>query len=222
MVRRLRREYLGQREWGKNMLTLDHLAVSCTTLAEGVAAVEAALGVSLAPGGVHPHMSTHNRLLGLGADLYLEVIAIDPSAPAVPYPRWFSLDRFRGAPRLTNWICRTEDLDGALALAPAGLGVPTALSRGAYRWRFAIPASGTLPFDDAHPALIEWQGAAHPAQALPDVGCRLQRLEIAHPQADALRARLAGQIADPRLAFVTGPVAMRADILTPHGLRVLQ
>ena len=59
------------------MLEFDHIAISATCLAEGVAAVEAALGVALSGGGAHPHMATHNRLLGLG-DLYLEVIASDP------------------------------------------------------------------------------------------------------------------------------------------------
>jgi hypothetical protein len=70
------------REHGGSMsLRLDHLAISAGTLDEGVAAVEEALGVPLAGGGQHPHMATHNRLLGLG-DLYLEVIAADPAAAA--------------------------------------------------------------------------------------------------------------------------------------------
>jgi hypothetical protein len=59
-------------------MRLDHLAVSAMTLEEGVAHVEAALGVALAPGGQHPLMATHNRRRGLG-DVYLEVIAADPA-----------------------------------------------------------------------------------------------------------------------------------------------
>ena len=98
-------------------LTLDHIAISAGTLEEGVAFVEAALGVPLAGGGQHPHMATHNRLLGLG-DVYLEVIAADPAAPRPTWPRWFDLDRFDGPPRLTNWICRTDDLDAAVAVSP--------------------------------------------------------------------------------------------------------
>lgn len=203
------------------MWQLDHLAVAAATLAEGVAAVEAALGVRLGPGGVHPAMGTHNRLLGLGA-CYLEVIAIDPAAAAPGRPRWFDLDHFAGPPRLSNWICRTDDLEAALAAAPAGLGVPEGLARGAFRWRFAVPASGRLPFDDTYPALIEWQGAAHPALLLPDAGCRLQRLQIAHPEALALRTLLGAQLADPRVQFVPGARALRAEIATPHGVRVLQ
>ena len=201
---------------------LDHLAVSATSLAEGVAAVEAALGTALGPGGQHALMSTHNRLLGLG-DLYLEVIAPDPSAPAPPHPRWFRLDEFRGPPRLTNWIAATDDLDSALADAPPGVGDAVALSRGDLRWRMAVPGDGRLPFDDAFPALIEWQGQAHPAARLPDCGVRLHRLTVVHPDAQALRDSLVPHLTDTRLVIEPGPAkAMLATFDTPHGLRQLQ
>jgi hypothetical protein len=201
-------------------LALDHIAVAAATLEGGTAWVEMALHLPLAGGGKHPHMGTHNRLLSLG-DLYLEVIAIDPAAPAPPCPRWFDLDHFRGPPRLTNWICRTDDLDAALAAAPPGTGTATDLLRGDYRWRFAVPASGKLPFDGCHPALIQWQGDLHPAKSLRDHGIRLTGLAITHPDAPALRAALRG-LADPRVSVETGPYhAIRATFSTPHGPRVL-
>ena len=165
-------------------------------------------------------MSTHNRLLSLGPEEYFELIAIDPDAPPVAYPRWFDLDRFQGRPRLTNWIVRTNDLDAALARAPADTGRPVALSRGDFRWRMAVPDTGRLPFDNAFPALIEWQGDLHPCHRLPDHGCRLWRLEIAHPDAAALAAISA--LDDPRVAFVTGARALRATIDTPHGRRIIE
>jgi hypothetical protein len=202
------------------MLTLDHIAVSTTTLEGGADWVEMALGVAPTGGGKHPHMGTHNRLLSLG-DLYLEVIAIDPAAPRPAHPRWFALDHFQGAPRLTNWICRTDDLDAARAAAPPGTGTATDLQRGDYRWRFAVPTSGRLPFDDCHPALIQWQGDLHPAKSLRDHGLRLTRLDITHPQAPALRAALKG-LNDPRVHVQLGPYpGFRAAFDTPHGPRVL-
>jgi len=203
------------------MFELDHIAVASGTLDEGVAAVEQALGVSLSGGGEHPLMGTHNRLLGLG-DVYLEVISINPEAPAPDHPRWFDLDHFTGTPRLTNWICRSDDLEDAIAASPDGVGVPVALSRGDLRWRMAVPADGCLPFDNAYPALIQWQGALHPADLLPDTGCRLRQLEVTHPKADALQQALGG-FADPRVAVVQGDrVAYRAEIETQHGVRVLE
>jgi len=202
-------------------MRLDHLAVSAATLKEGVAQVEAALGVAMSPGGQHLHMATHNRLLGLG-DVYLEVIAPDPALPAPAWPRWFDLDRFHGEPRLTHWIVACDDLAAELALAPAGAGTPVALSRGDLRWEMAIPPTGRLPFDDAFPALLQWQGAVHPTGRLPDAGVRLLQLEVVHPQAAALRAALAGRLAGRRVQIVQGAEkALRASFATPHGTRLL-
>jgi hypothetical protein len=203
------------------ILRFDHIAVSALTLEDGVAWVEQALGVSLVGGGQHAHMATHNRLLGLG-DLYLEVIAADPSAPAPAWPRWFDLDNFSGPPRLTNWVAGCESITEALALSPAGTGIPASLQRGDYRWQMAIPADGKLPFDGAFPALIQWQGALHPARALPESGVRLTRLEIAHPEAEALRAALAPLIDDPRIVITSGACTLRASFDTPHGPRHLE
>lgn len=204
------------------MLRLDHLAVSASTLAQGVEWVENALGVALAPGGVHGLMSTHNQLLGLG-DIYLEVIAINPAAPAPPHPRWFDLDNFAGAPRLTNWIVACDDLQAALAKLPTGVGQPTDLERGDLRWRMAIPADGRLPHGNAHPALIQWQGSAHPAQRLPDRGVRLDLLEIATPDAVALTTSLSGLFTDGRIRIThAAENTMRATFSTPRGLRVLE
>lgn len=203
------------------MLTFDHLAISAETLEAGVAWAEERLGVALTGGGQHPHMATHNRLLGLG-DLYLEVIAADPSSPRPAWPRWFDLDRFAGRPRVTNWIARCDDLDAELALSPPGTGTPVALSRGDFRWRMAVPADGILPFDSAFPALIQWQGSAHPAPRLPDMGVCLTRLTILHPKADELRHSLAGRLDDPRITIEIGPEkAMQAEFATPHGVRTL-
>jgi hypothetical protein len=198
------------------MFEFDHLAIACTTLAEGVESVERALGVALGPKGLHPHFGTHNRLLSLGGSEYLEVIAIDPQAPAPGRARWFDLDRFDGPPRLTNWILRCGDLAAAVSRLGPEVGRPVALSRGAYRWQMAVPDDGVLPFDNLHPALIQWQ-SDHPAPALSESGCRLHELQVRHPQADALKERLG--LTDLRLRFETGAPALCAVIDTPSGPR---
>lgn len=201
------------------MIVFDHVAIAGETLAAARAHVEEALGVSLQPGGAHDVFFTHNALLGLEDGLYLEAIAINPDAPKPQRPRWFDLDRFSGGPRLTNWICRADDLDAALAAIPAPLGHPVDLQRGDLRWRMAVPDSGLLPFDNCAPALIQWQTDRHPATMLAVSGVRLSRLTVCHPDAAALEALLAHHLADDRIAFETGPAALCAAFATPHGPR---
>jgi hypothetical protein len=203
------------------MLTLDHIAVAAEDLETGAAAVEAALGLPLQGGGQHAAMGTHNRLMGLGAE-YLEVIAIDPEGQAPAQPRWFDLDRFAGKTRATTWICRCDDLEAALAACPPGAGVPWQLARGDLRWRMAVPVDGILPFEGLFPALIQWEGVAHPAPRLTDVGARLAGLRLFSPQAEGLRAALAPLIADARVAVIQADAPrMEAVIATPKGEVVL-
>lgn len=200
-------------------MLLDHLAVAGETLEEASAHIEQALGVALQPGGKHEKFGTHNRLLGLRDGLYLEAIAIDPQAQPPGRPRWFDLDNFQGGPRLTNWICRVEDIEATLLIFPDGTGEPIDLTRGALQWRMAVPPTGRLPFDNLFPALIEWQGDLHPANMLQDSACRLRRLVVYHPDALIL-ARQLGEL--DHVVFDTGPAALQAEIETPHGLRVLE
>ncbi|WP_108482612.1 VOC family protein [Oceaniglobus ichthyenteri] len=197
-------------------MKLDHLAIAATVLEDGVAFVEAAFGVTMAPGGAHGAMGTHNRLLSLGPDLYLEVIAIDPAGRDPGRPRWFDLDRFVGLPRLSNWIVACDDLRAGLAAAPEGTGEVVELQRGDLTWSMAVPASGVLPYDGVAPALIQWHGGAHPAPRLPDVGCRLIALEVVHPEGAALAAHFPDM--DGPVSIAIGPTpGLRATFETPKG-----
>lgn len=204
------------------MLILDHIAVAAESLAEGAAHVEAALGVELSDVGHHDRMGTHNRLLSLGPGLYLEVIAINPDAEPPAQARWFDLDNFTGHPRLTNWIVRTDDLAAALAKAPPGMGAPISFARGSYLWQMGVPPDGRLPFDGAAPALIEWESALHPAERLPDRGCRLAGLTVEHPEAEALLAAYPALASVDLVRIATGPEKrLWAEIDTPSGRKFL-
>lgn len=203
-------------------LSLDHLAVVCRTIEEGTSYVEAVLGVEMSPGGQHPAMGTHNTLVSLGPSAYLEVIAIDPEAPNPDHPRWFNLDNYDGPPRIMNWICATDDLDDALDAAPDGSGEPMELSRGDMAWQMAVPPDGVLPFDGAMPALIEWETEMHPNRRLPDHGLRLSRLDVFHPEAEALMAAFPALYNLAEVAILEGPEKrLIASISTPEGMRVI-
>ena len=171
------------------MTTLDHLVVAARTLEEGAAWVESKLGVPMSGGGKHALMGTHNRLLKLDAGRYLEVIAIDPDAPAPGRARWFELDTpamtatLAKGPALIHWVDRTGDLEASLESYAEPIEV-LSLSRGPYRWRMGVPRDGSLPKRGNAATLIEWQGL-HPWDALPETGVSL--LEF-HSRAGALSA----------------------------------
>jgi Glyoxalase-like domain len=203
-------------------MLLDHIAISGETLAAAVDAVETTLGVSMQTGGQHDVFGTHNALLGLTDGLYLEAIAIDPAAETPTRARCFDLDNFSGPARLTNWICRTDDMRDSLARLPDGVGAPVQLQRGDFRWLMSAPETGRQPFDDLHPTLIQWQSPVHPSAVLTLSGCSLRRLVVSHPEAKALAAALSGEFGDARVVFETGPIALAAEIETPHGMRELR
>ncbi|MGH1414310.1 MAG: VOC family protein [Pelagimonas sp.] len=202
------------------MLTLDHIAVLGETLEEAAAHLEAALHSPMLPGGKHDRFGTHNRLLGMAPGLYLEAIAIDPSAEKPKDARWFGLDEFSGAARLDKWICRVDDIDAALAQLPMA-GRRVDLSRGELRWSMAVPEDGKLPFDGFFPALIQWHSDLIPGRILPAGGLELEQLTISHPQADALQSVLGPLLTTPQVTFATGNAGMSAKVSTPLGSMTL-
>lgn len=206
---------------------LDHIAVVAPDLASGTHFVEQALGVPLQTGGQHPRMGTHNKLLRLGDDVYLEVIAVDPAAAAPQRPRWFGLDQLRSdaLPRLATWVARTEDIVATRAACVWDAGPIESMTRGALAWRMTVPADGSLPEAGAAPTLMQWDAQPHPASVLDDVGCTLQALEIFHPTPDRLQHALdalglASKVQVHPLTVGTSSHLL-AHIRTPSGLRTL-
>ena len=199
------------------MMVLDHLVVTAPDLTLGTAWVEARLGARVSEGGRHGMMGTHNALLSLGADAYLEVIAIDPNGTPPSQPRWFALDDARPEPALTHWAARVDDLDRALASAPEGTGVIWEMARADLRWQMAVPRGGQPPWAGLFPMLLRWQ-TDPPAPQLPDRGVRLIGLTLTHPEADSLAAALTQVATDRRIRIVPGPApAIAAVLSTPRG-----
>jgi hypothetical protein len=208
-------------------LGIDHLVIAARTLEEGASWVESRLGATPAGSGKHPLMGTHNRLLGLGG-MYIEVIAVDPQAPAPGRMRWYSLDapatrsRLEKGPALIHWVATTDDIESAAARAPVDLGEIVAVTRGPLCWRITVPRDGSLPAGGVFPSLIQWEGPG-PAGTLPESGCRLESLDLGHPRAtaifDSLRALGLGEGEPVELA--DAEPAIIARIRTPGGMAVL-
>lgn len=205
-------------------IRFDHLVIAARSLAEGVQWVEAKLGAPMGPGGRHDLMGTHNRLLSLGPGRFLEVIAIDPDAPPPGRPRWFDLDapamqaRLARGPALVTWVARAGDIEAAVAATAVGKPEILALSRGPYRWRIGVPASGALAQAGTAPTVIQWL-TEHPAAALADVGCRLEKLVLRHRAAGAtLDALHAAGLDSAEPVHAQAGEGMEAHIRTPRGI----
>jgi hypothetical protein len=210
---------------------LDHLVIAAPSLEQGVAWCEATLGLTPGPGGVHTTMGTHNRLLRLDGDAfpdsYLEIIAINPDAPAPGRPRWFGLDdpalqaRVAIRPVLLTAVVRTPLVEmhrWGLINVGEHPGEPIAFERaspaGPLAWRLLVRDDGRLLHRGALPPLIEWRGERHPAQAMAPSGLGLQSLRLAGVPAraqDVLKLRGIEVTAD-----TDGP-ALTARFHTPQG-----
>ncbi len=203
---------------------LDHIVVTAPSLEEGIQYVRQVLGVPLEAGGRHPLMGTHNHLLRLGREQYLEVIAIDPNAPAPPRPRWFELDQpaASSTPRLAGWVARIGDIKTASIATSQAHGIIESMSRGELGWQITIPVNGSLPFEGVAPMLIQWSAGPHPADRLQEHGCSLVQLEGFHPQAERITDLL--RTVGFQDSFVVSKRAaplLVAHIQTPVGMRRL-
>lgn len=214
------------------MIELDHLVLAARSLEEGARWVEERAGVAPEPGGQHLGFGTHNALLRLGPEVYLEVLAPDPAQPAPEHRRLFGLDEAptRAAlaerPRLLHWVVRARGVAPAVEALAAragvpveAVGVPTPMRRGGLRWTLALPPDGSRPAGGL-PSVIDWGDAPHPCTRLPDRGVRLERLELTG--APAVIAALVALRGDPRVALLAGlPPRCTALLASPRGAVVI-
>ncbi|MCP4004818.1 MAG: VOC family protein [bacterium] len=167
-------------------LRLDHIVYAVPDLPAAVDDLEKRLGVRPSAGGKHEGLGTHNALLALSEDAYLEVVGPDSEQPEPANPRPFGIDSLTSA-RIVTWAARSEDLDASIAQAKrAGFdtGLVLPLSRrtpeGALlEWRLTIRSE--FAGDGLVPFLIDWGTTPHPASAAAS-GCKLVGLRAEHPE----------------------------------------
>lgn len=217
------------------MIELDHIVIGTRSLEEGVKNLEDLLGCPLAPGGQHLGFGTHNRLVSLGPDCYLELIALDPKQPAanlanaplfgLGQPDMQTALKSGPALQLLAWAARTASLHDWPNLEPAlaplsdqliesnkmtwltqSIGEPIQMSRGELRWTFVHRRDGH-PVPDGLPSILSWGSTPHPCSRLSDHGLRIQNL-ILRPS-DKTRVSTSEWVQtycqDSRIGFNVGP-----------------
>ena len=204
--------YYGQVFAKRRRCAVDHLVYTCATLDEGIDAVERLTGVRAAIGGKHPGIGTHNALLSLGNDAYLEIIAPDRSQPPPSQPRPFHLDELDdldnqarnhqivayavhpfaakgNAPPSANFLAITMHAAG-YAPGPVARMSRSKPDGTLLRWRMTLLSKAGGP----RPWIIDWgTSAAHPARTSP-AGCRLVGLVCHGPGAEAMGTVLTARL----------------------------
>ena len=185
---------------------IDNFGIGAASLQSGVQALQKLLGVETPRGGKHDTMGTHNCVMEAGGESFLEILAIDPDAPPPCRARWFSMDdpttiaRLAMRPRALCWVVGTDNLDAVVAASPVDLGEIVHFARGDRTWRLIVPSDGHLPWGGLLPAFIEWSPGPHPSTAQQDLGVRLDKVQINHPDPASCRQVLdrlhAGHLAD--------------------------
>ena len=206
------------------MFELDHLVVAAKNLDEGGAFVQDLLGVTLEPGGKHTAMGTHNRLLNLGDGVYLEVITVDPDAPAPDRPRWYGLDneevreRLERGPTLLHWAARAKGISLQNADVSNDIfGRVTPMQRGDLSWLITVPDDGHLPGDGVIPTLLDWGDTPHPTTKLPERGLKLIKLRGFHPKPQEVEGVLTRLGLEEVIEIQRGNVKLEAELETSSG-----
>lgn len=200
------------------MLKLDHIMYASPLLDPCVERIAALTGVKAAYGGAHPGNGTHNALLSLSANQYLELISPDPAqAQAAVATRPFAS---RNANGLRTWAVNAPDLSQVLAVAvESGLtGRSVTMSR-------TTPAGVTLEWDilfvgghtfgELFPFFINWRDSPHPSTTTPS-GCTLASFTVQTENRRTFERLLATFNIDG-VTVVDGDAALKAELIGRQG-----
>ena len=210
---------------------IDHLVVGALSLEQGVEYIRESLGVDMPYGGIHMEMGTHNHLMQIGKNMFLEIIAINNEINRPKSPRWYGLDdpfirkQIEIQPTLLTWVVNTSNIHELMQQATFSPGKAEVIRRGDLSWYFGLPSDGRLLAGGMLPYVIEWLTDKHPSENMVNLGCNLQGLEIHHPYSLWLQSALQSIDAANLVKINSLPENdlpyLKAQIKTPTGIKEL-
>ena len=165
-------------------MIIDHIVVGAKNLKEGADYIENLLKSKLSPESKHNLMGTHNKVIKIGDDCYLEVLAIDPHANSIKTDRWFNLDN----PKVTNELSSLPRLLGYVVNFDKKLINKKYLpffvvERDQFKWKFAMPNPINeekfpgINNNGIMPNYIKWL-TNKPLTNMPESNFKLETIEI--------------------------------------------
>lgn len=195
---------------------IDHVILGIDDLDRGVKAFEAATGVKPVYGGKHPG-GTHNALVSLGDEIYLEVLAVQEGVTVQGDSA--GLKEMKTLTPI-GWAVSskaTAQLRNRLSAAGIAVSEPVGGSR-------ITPTGSKLSWqsfllDESSPEVpffIVWsEQTAHPSTTSPS-GCKLQQWSIASPRAKDLEKLRQALDLRVHVAEAEAP-SMRLSLTCPKG-----
>ena len=166
------------------MHKLDHIVFGASSLEEGTNFLEKKLSTKLSDIGYHDFMGTHNRVIKVDNDIYLEIIAINPSSNSPKKDRWFNLDnpqlqqKLANSPQIIGYVIETDDKEIFKYFS-----APIKASRGNFKWNFAMPKLESEFLNNEWiqngiiPNLISWK-SNKPILQMKDNQFNLNKIEV--------------------------------------------
>ena len=170
------------------MHKLDHIVFGANTLEKGTKFVENIFQAKLSDIGYHNDMGTHNRVIKISDEVYLEVVAIDPNMENSKYRRWFNLDnpnlqlKLEKSPQIIGYVIEKNDRIPLKYYNPFFNA-----SRSNYRWQFSMPNYRNNILDPEIietgiiPSLISWK-SEKPINQMKSNQFELIKFEIVLPE----------------------------------------
>ena len=202
---------------------IDHIVIGTTDLIPGTKILETKLSANFSLGGKHEIMGTHNKLLKLQSDIYLEVIANNPNVNNPSRPRWFSLDeertkeKIKHSPRALCWVLEVDNIENTVKKCGYNPGKILQISRGELTWKITVPSNGMLVDNGVLPALIEWPSGQHPSKKLTNNNISMNNLSLFHPEPNKIKNIISNLIESNLIRVSEGVPKIEFILTTENG-----
>jgi len=199
------------------MLHLDHILYAVPNLEKGIEDFEKLTGVRPAYGGKHTNLGTHNALVSLGKEVYLELIAPDPNQNIPLKNIVFNIGKIK-VPKIITWAVRSaniNELGAKIKIAEIQDGKRIKEDGTLLKWKTAeitefADTSGMVPF------VIQWDQTPHPASTSP-VGCNLLEFSAEHPSPNQF-TKLVSELSFPFKIVESPSFQLKIKINSPKGV----
>ena len=163
---------------------IDHIVLACKDLESYTTYVSNKLGAPIVGGGQHLDMGTHNKLIKIGEDCYLEIIAADPNNPN-QYKAWMAVNQIEN-PTITRYALSTDSIADDIKHLTPFYGTEMPIHQGSrlkkdgstLSWTMSLPSNSSV-IDDC-PFLLDWSQQIHPMSPHKEK-CQLVQLKIYSP-----------------------------------------